>query len=82
MIFDVLRNFVNSNIKYILTTSHPTSSVKDLERMDGSYRLLNLFLGPYNFPEPLYRLDDTYGGHPTREMCVWSREQISEVINK
>jgi len=87
-ILDFFNNFLKSNIQYILTTTHLPISLNhgrpwffntelpgDVE--SGAYRLLNLYASPYNFTrDVLYRLDDTYGPHPTREMCVWSRDQI------
>jgi len=84
----VFLNFKNSNVKYILTTSHGFDSI-DYEGVqwsenrrisNGYFDLLNLFASPYNFPEPLYRLDDTGPGHPKREMCVWSKDQLSTYI--
>lgn len=92
-IFMAFNNFVKSDIKYILTTTHMEDSynthVSQTMKYEGNYdigtggfRLLNLFDSPYNFPtDPLYRLDDSYVGFPKREMCLWSREQIAKVLD-
>ena len=77
-----LENFLKSNIKYILTTSHVNGINSDIK--PGEFGMLNLFASPFNFPEPLYRLedwvDDAHHSHLRREMCVWSREQIAELF--
>jgi hypothetical protein len=83
-----LKNFCNSNIPYMLTTTHGPAT-KDYagntwtlnkDMWNGHFELLNLFAAPFDFPEPLYRFDDTHGAHPEREMCVWSRQQIQQVL--
>lgn len=88
-IFMALNNFVKSNIKYILTSTHFSDSINNItggsyngnfDIVTGGFRLLNLFDKPYNFPEPLYRIADALVGFPRREMCVWSREQIEKVL--
>jgi len=74
-----LKNFLNSDIKYILTTSHLNNEHNDAI-VPGGFGLLNLFRAPFEFPEPLYRFIDcvdTPDRHPPREMCVWSKEQIA-----
>ena len=90
-IFMALNNFVKSDSKYFLTSTHFSDSINthanpmikyegNYDIVTGGFRLLNLFDPPYNFPEPLYRLDDTYTGYPKREMCIWSREQIESLL--
>jgi hypothetical protein len=84
-----LLNFKNSEVNYILTTSHGFDSVnysgmqwnENRSISNGYFDLLNLFASPYNFPEPLYRFDDTGPGHPKREMCLWSKEQLVDYIS-
>lgn len=74
-IFKTLRNFLNSNIKYLFTTTHVTDHA-NYDIQTGTFRILNLLDQPFNFPTPLYSIDDTYGNHPQRNMAVWSREQL------
>lgn len=84
----VFLNFKNSDVKYILTTSHGFDSVgydgsqwkENRKILDGNFDMLNLFAHPYNFPEPLYRFDDTGHGHPKREMCIWSKDQLTNYV--
>lgn len=87
---ETLINFAKSDVKYIMTTTHLFDSAdydgtpfvlsgnKELPQI--GFRLLNLFAKPYNFPQPLYRCDDTFSFHPRREMCVWSRAQVVEAL--
>jgi SAM-dependent methyltransferase len=78
-----IKNFRESNIKYLLTTSH-INSVKnetnsDIE--DGQFCFIDLFKEPYNFPrETLYSIDDWVEGFPERKMYLWSKEQIPCII--
>jgi hypothetical protein len=86
-IFKAFKNMLRSNIKYILTTSHGPDSFGyngiqwsyNIPIKDGGFDLLNLFAEPFCFPEPLLRFDDTFGPHPKREMCIWSKEQIANL---
>jgi hypothetical protein len=75
MSFQALDNFVRSEIKYLLTSSHFNDTNKDIPVRGFEY--LNLFRPPFNFPEPLHRFVDLPG---LREMCIWSKEQIRENI--
>jgi hypothetical protein len=85
----VLLNFKKSDVKYILTTSHNFDTVnyngvtwyENRSIPNGHFDLLNLFAAPYNFPEPLYRFDDTMWPHPKREMCLWSKEQLVDCMS-
>jgi len=85
-IIKVFENFLRSHVKYILISSHCAESVgpdgvkwrENRAIKDAEYALLNLFADPYNFPEPLYRFNDTMENHPIREMCLWDRNQIEK----
>ena len=78
-IFNALRNFLNSNIPYIFTTSHVTDRL-NYDIQTGDFRILNLLNHPFNLPTPLYSIDDTYERHPRRNMVIWSREQIEKAL--
>lgn len=78
-VFKTLRNFLKSNIKYLFTTTHVTD-FPNTDIQTGSFRILNLLDTPFNFPTPLYSIDDTYSHHPQRNMAVWSREQIETIL--
>ena len=86
---NVFKNMARSDIKYILTTTHGLDSVgydgrkwtHNMPIKDSEFELLNLFAEPFCLPEPLFRFDDTFGPHPKREMCIWSKEQIVNLAN-
>jgi hypothetical protein len=88
------RNFLKSNIKYILTTSHqgPWDSTRHRLTQEqvtqnipltkfGDFMNINLFKAPFNFPVPLDRLDDTnYIVCPLqRELVLFDRETIASI---
>jgi hypothetical protein len=78
----VLNNFVNSDIKYLLTTTHiNTNEFSNKNIRTGDFRLIDLFSAPYNFPlNPLVTIEDWIAPDPERQMCLWSREQISVAL--
>jgi hypothetical protein len=78
-----LANFVNSDIPYVLTTSHIVE--RDFENTDimtGRFRRINLMRPPFDFPPPLRRIADWIEPHPPREMCLWNRESLIPVLNR
>lgn len=80
----VLGNFIKSNSKYFLTTTHKNTNslFKNRDISTGDFRRIYLFLPPYNFPcDPLYTIDDWMAPEPERQMCLWSREQIISASN-
>ena len=78
-----LQNFIKSDVKYILTTTHfPSLDWRNSDINSGSFRLIDLFQKPYLFPQNvLYRFDDYIDPHPPREMCLFSRNDIIDVLN-
>ena len=82
-IFSTLRNFVASDIRYLLTTCHPNCPEnKDIPT--GAFRLLNLELPPFNFCPPLLRIDDWIEGAHVRQLCLWEKQALESwlVANK
>ncbi|MDC3077480.1 class I SAM-dependent methyltransferase [Flavobacteriales bacterium] len=83
-IYNVLENFINSKIPYLLTTTHKNKdNFKNRNLQSGEvFRKIDLFSHPFNFPtSPLARFDDWVAPAAEREMCLFSREQILSVIN-
>lgn len=78
----VLENFVASGIPYLLTTSHKNDgTIVNRDIQTGSFRVMDLFASPYNFPrETLARIDDWVAPDPEREMCLWTREQVVAIL--
>lgn len=80
----LLKNFIKSNIPYLLTTTYPSNGVfRNVDIVSGHFRLIDLFTAPYNFPEDvLYKIDDWVEPNEERWMCLWSREQLIVPISK
>jgi hypothetical protein len=78
----VLENFIASGIPYLLTTSHKNDgAVVNQDIQTGSFRVMDLFAAPYNFPaDPLVRIDDWVAPDPEREMCLWRRDQVASAL--
>jgi len=71
-----IKNFQESNIKYLLITSHTNATAND-GIVEGEFNFINLMIKPYNFPtDYLYAIDDWIEGYPERKMYMWSRDQI------
>jgi hypothetical protein len=78
----VLKNFIKSNISYLLTTTHTnTDNFKNKDISTGSYRKIDLFLPPYSFDRlPIEEIKDWIYPDPERKMCLWSRDQIIQAL--
>lgn len=79
-----LKKFIDSSIKYILTTNCVTDDAHINEDIaTGDWRYVNLMLPPFNFPkEVLWIIDDYVDPHPPMKICLWSREQITDALPK
>ena len=76
-----IRNFLASEIGYLLTTVH-SECVENEEIRTGEFRLLNLELPPFSFPKPALTLDDSADGLPKRAMALWSREELESALSQ
>lgn len=76
-IFGVIRNFLRSEIPYLLTSTY-TECSKNHDIPTGAYRPLNLQLSPFEFGEPLRSMDDWIEGHPVRHLALWERETLGK----
>lgn len=83
-IISTLENYAGSDISYILTSTHINNiEFHNNDIMTGGFRHIDLFKIPFCFPpEPLYRIVDWIRPHSQREMCLWTRSQIVEVLPK
>ena len=77
-----LRNFVDSGIPLLLTTTHINAGkIQNGDIRTGEFRLMDLFSEPYYFPrDVLHRISDWVEPAPPREMCLWSREQVMSAL--
>lgn len=79
-----LRNFIESGIPYLLTTTHlNTEGFANTDIATGLFRRIDLFQAPYSFPtNPLTEFEDWAPPEPARKMCLWSRAQVVEALDK
>jgi hypothetical protein len=78
-IFRTLERFANSEIEYILTSCH-TEAGSNHDILTGDFRLLNLRLAPFHFPEPEAWIDDWIPGYPVRRMGLWRRAAVVDAV--
>ena len=81
----LLENFINSDIKYLLTTTHKQKGIyRDFMNRDiqtGDFKLIDLFSSPYNFSDtPLVVIEDWLHPDPERQLCLWSRESVAKAL--
>jgi len=75
-IFLSIDNFLKSDIKFLLTTTHINTGFNNSDLATVGFKLIDLFSSPYNFPKPLYKITDYYGKKLPREMVLFSKEQL------
>lgn len=75
----VIKNFLKSDIDYLLTSTHPKCE-KNVDIPTGSFRLLNLQLPPFSFGKPLEVMDDWIEGFPVRQLALWDRESLRNAV--
>jgi hypothetical protein len=80
----VLRNFLAVGIPYLFTSTHPNDgSITNHDIETGDFRFIDLFSAPYYFAtNPLYIVDDWIPPDPEKRMCLWSRDQVKEALEK
>lgn len=75
-----IRNFMESGIRYLLTTTHPAIS-QNIDIPTGHFRTLNLQIPPFEFCEPLEIFDDFDTGPKSKRLALWGREQLEGLIH-
>jgi SAM-dependent methyltransferase len=83
-IYLALKNYVSSEVPYVLTTTHINDTgFKNVDIPTGDFRLIDLFSAPFFLcGEVKFRISDWVDPHPPREMCLWTKEQVSRVLPK
>lgn len=73
-----LDNFLRSNVKYLLVTTHTRQDVTNRNLITGDFRELDLFKAPFGFPadKVLYRFADSAAPQPPRDMVMFAREDL------
>jgi hypothetical protein len=84
-IFTFLKNFLSSNIKYILLTSHLNTEpkFKNKDIVTGDFRYIDLFSQPFNFEKYIYNFDDReFEIQYFKQMYLFSKLQIKNILLK
>jgi len=79
-----LRRFLESDIPYVLTTTNKNvDGFKNYDIDTGDWRAIDLFSEPYHFDKNvLYRIDDAEMPAAQNVMCLWSRDQLANSLEK
>jgi SAM-dependent methyltransferase len=82
LVGDFVRNFADSDIRYLLTTTHHNDGTwANVDLNTGGFHPIDLFSEPYNFhADVLYSIEDWFDHHKPRRLCLWSREQIQDLL--
>ena len=75
----ILKNFARSGSRYLLTTTFPEHD-KNTDIEDGDWRLLNLQLAPFDFPEPLRVINELCteidGAYDDKSLALWRIDSL------
>lgn len=80
-VLEALRNFVRSEIKYILTTTYKFGRI-NTDIATGQFRVINLQAAPFSLPQPIETIVDYIHPFPPRRLALWSREQLLAWLNE
>jgi hypothetical protein len=75
----VLKNFVNSDISYLLTTTY-TFPKRNEDVRPGGFRFINLQSSPFLLPRPLLQIADFVAPEPPRYLGLWSHDQVKAAL--
>lgn len=76
-IFKTLKNIVASKSKYLITTTFPEHSNKDIRT--GTWRQINLQVEPFNLPEPLLiwnNIENRKDSNKDKSIAIWKIKDI------
>lgn len=78
-IWRFVRNFVASDVPYLLTTHMPqVEENKDI--ITGKHRPLNLEIAPFKFEAPLDKFADYTPPRREKYLTLWSKEQLARAL--
>jgi SAM-dependent methyltransferase len=84
-IFPALRNIVKSGSKYFLTTTFRANTA-NRDVPVGGWRMLNLEIVPFQFPEPLWLIDEEYtandNAYRDKSLGLWQIEDIKGCLER
>lgn len=78
-IFLALRNFLRSDIAYLLTSTYPDWDL-NTDIPTGFVRQLNLRLPPFSLGEPARVIDDWVEGFAVRQLALWERTAVEAAL--
>jgi hypothetical protein len=80
LVFKSLYNICLSDCKYMLVTTFPDHvNIKDIEM--GKWRALNLEAEPFNFPKPIFIINEGLVGDAyDKSMALWTVEEIRNIL--
>lgn len=73
-------NILRSDIKYLLTTTHPEGRNRAIH--NGDWFTQNLCAAPYNFPPPIRALDDWVPPFDRRQLALWEVESLRQSLKR
>jgi methyltransferase family protein len=78
----VLSNFINSDSKYLLTTTFPENDLNiDIE--NGDWRMLNFQIKPFDFPDPILLIDEecneVNGAYNDKSLGLWELRALRDL---
>ena len=71
----VLSNFADSEVKFLLAAWQPLATV-NRDMSAGGFRTINLRLPPFNLPRPLLAFDDFVVPATPQSLGLWSNDQL------
>jgi len=82
-ILSSLKKFSNSNIKYLLTTTHINQDQFKNQDIDtGGFRYIDLFSFPFEFSKnPIKKINDWKPPYKPAELVLFTKDQIVAAIN-
>lgn len=75
-VFNLINNFIKSNIKYLLITSHAADDINNEDTFMGGFRLINLLTPPFSLPAPDAKIKDYITGSHERYLLLYKREAL------
>ena len=81
-----IKNFVNSNSEYLLTTTFTRDNRINYDFVDGTnWFPINLMREPFNFPKPVILINesctekDQYGDYTDKCLGLWNRKDLIQI---
>lgn len=75
-IFRLLKNFLRSEIPWLLITSHARTKSANENIHPGGFRMVDLLQPPFSLPDPRERVVDYIEGWPERYLFLYHRKDL------